>query len=704
MSSGLAKSHKIKIPDVFAQNDKEESLRTSFDGKKSIAQIVKENSTHRRNSSLAFIKEEESKLKSSGEEPVNPSFLANLLDRDASTKNDHITDNPVVKTTNPLKSTRQSFSGKSSPKPSPRPSPVSSQTDLQKYIDSVVAAKLKDFEKMVSVNNNVMKNELEEKMSKENSLLKDELEEKMFKENSLLKDELHQKINNDNVLLRSTVEEMTKDKTDLKTIIEEALSRERESIQNSLEQKLNQEKSLLKDEFEQRLNEENSLLKDELHQKIDNENNYFKNELEEKITKENSLLRSTFEQKINEQDSKFQTKVENIDDDKVSAIQSNMIEIQNQQQQMLEQKLADNQKIIEEQQRLIQQILNESTIQRQIFEDYMSTQQHKLAEVITDNRKQMEQNEQLRKELDEINNNTQKQLEENKSLKEELANVISTNQKIIEESNEKHDKLKKTLKETQRELSLLKSSQAIIPEPQIITQVEVVKDADVKDLKSKIDANDSTLKEMKSKINEITSLENVKYKGNTSVDTEIISAIIPKNIKILQANYYKGCGKLKKIVFESAHVTAIPNGFCENCLELEEVVLSPSIIEINTKAFAGCTKLKTFNFGNIKIIHTGAFQGCGLETVNLSTVTTIDPFVFKDNSNLKNPIIGASIKTIPKGLFENCSSLDMVNIPITVDFVSQKSFAGCPLKEVNVRKAMVQRGAFDPTTKIYKHK
>ena len=79
-------------------------------------------------------------------------------------------------------------------------------------------------------------------------------------------------------------------------------------------------------------------------------------------------------------------------------------------------------------------------------------------------------------------------------------------------------------------------------------------------------------------------------------------------------------------------------------------------------------------------------------------------FQTKDNSNLKNPIIGTSIKTIPKGLFENCTSLDMVNIPITVDFISQKSFAGCPLKEVNVRKAMVQRGAFDPTTKIYKHK
>lgn len=703
MSSGLVKSSKVKIPDVFAQNDKEESLKTSSEGKKSIAQIVKENSNHRRNnSSLAFIKEEESRLKSSGEDCDNTSFLADLLDKDALSMNEHITDNPTI-SPRPFRSPRPLSSEKSSPSPSPRPlfteksSPnlllrQPTQSDIHKYIDSVVNAKLKDFEKILSVSNNVIKDELKEKISKENSLLKNELEEKMIKENTLLKDELHQKIDNDNVLLRSTVE---KDKIDLKTIIEEVISKERKSI----EQKLKQEKSLLKNEFEQRLNEENTLLKDELHQKIDNENNCFKNELEQMMSKENSLLRSTFEQKINEQDSKFQTKVENIDDDKVSTIQN---------QQMLEQRLADNQKIIEEQQRIIQQILDDSTIQRQLFENYMSTQQHKLEEVVADNHKQMKQNEQLRKELDAINNSTQKQLEENKSLKEELANVISTNQKLIKESTEKHNKLKKTLKETQQELSLLKSSKATIPEP----QVEVVKDVnetssfknDVEDLKLKIDANDSTLKEMKSKIDEIASLENVRYKSNIPVDIEIISAVIPKNIKTLQPNYYKGCSNLKKIVFESTYITTIPTGFCENCIELEEVVLSSSITEINTGAFTGCSKLKIINFENIKTIHTKAFTGCGFETVNLSNVTTIEPFAFKDNSKLKNPIIGTSIKTIPKGLFENCSSLDKINIPITIDFISQRAFIGCSLKEVNVRKAMVQRGAFDQGIKIYKHK
>ena len=99
MSSSSPGTHKIKIPDVFAKNDQKESesLKKSFDGKKSLAQIVKENAKkHNVNGALSYIKEQERKVREE-ENTLRPSMLTNLLEKDERHKTENLVDNPPVK-------------------------------------------------------------------------------------------------------------------------------------------------------------------------------------------------------------------------------------------------------------------------------------------------------------------------------------------------------------------------------------------------------------------------------------------------------------------------------------------------------------------------------------------------------------------------------------------------------------------------------
>ncbi len=649
MSSGSpGNSHRIKIPEVFAQNDKEESMKSSFDGKKSISQIIRENSAHRRNNSLAFIREQ-SKLISSEEQLQNGSYLEGLLSRDESAKNDHITDNPIQpetmkkapKTTNSTINTPRTPSRYGTPKITPKSSPVSSQSDLQQYIDSLV-------DSMVAVK----LKEMEKKFTEENTLLK-----------------------------------------------------------STIEQKLNENHNII-EEVEKKLNKENSLLKSTIEQKF-NENHDIIEEVEKKLNKENSLLKSTIEQKFNENHNIIEDKFNDIN--KTTSQQAvEVVEKTAQQQTELNQRLSENQKLIESQQKLIERIISDSEAQRLQFEEYMALQKQKLEEVISDNQRYLKQNEELKKELDELIIKNQRVDEETASLKdkvgliesrvdvtrEEFENKVNDAEEKIVRLNAIREEFELRVNDAHEEIDKLKSSKMNI---QVQQTLQVDQD-ELDQLKTNMDNNNSELKGIKNQINELVSLENIRYRPNKKVNPDIISAIIPRNIKYLKPNYYKGCSKLKKITFEGEVITNIPSSFCQDCVALQEITLPSSVITIEDNAFKGCLNLTSIDLDNVQTIKPSAFANCGLIEVSIPKVTALEHSAFSDNAKLTKITFGTKLKTIPASTCHNCSSLSAIDIPLNIEFIAIKSFAACGLTEVNVRKAVVQRGAFDSTVKIYKHK
>lgn len=99
----------------------------------------------------------------------------------------------------------------------------------------------------------------------------------------------------------------------------------------------------------------------------------------------------------------------------------------------------------------------------------------------------------------------------------------------------------------------------------------------------------------------------------------------------------------------------------ENCVNLKNVTLAPSINTIGIGAFEGCTSLTSFNWLNaaVQIIPTQAFYGCtSLHEIEIpQTVTSIQPFAFAECSSLGMVTIGDNVTEIADTAFKNDSTV-----------------------------------------------
>lgn len=112
--------------------------------------------------------------------------------------------------------------------------------------------------------------------------------------------------------------------------------------------------------------------------------------------------------------------------------------------------------------------------------------------------------------------------------------------------------------------------------------------------------------------------------------------------------------------------------YCENL----EIVNVPNVTKIGNKSFYGCKKLKTINGNNIlskiKVVGTSAFYGCqSLKKISLPKVS-----VFTSGKTLND-------KASFEGTFQNCISLESINIP-NVNKIGANTFLNCKnLKKIN---------------------
>lgn len=124
------------------------------------------------------------------------------------------------------------------------------------------------------------------------------------------------------------------------------------------------------------------------------------------------------------------------------------------------------------------------------------------------------------------------------------------------------------------------------------------------------------------------------------------------------------CGKVKTVIFEEG-VTSVGDYAFEpvesTYQQIQEVVLSDSVINIGIGAFEGCFKMKKISFSNhLSMIKEAAFIYC------LSL------------SELKLP---ESLKIIGEGAFEICLGLGSISVPASVEYVSSHAFSNLPFLE-----------------------
>lgn len=139
--------------------------------------------------------------------------------------------------------------------------------------------------------------------------------------------------------------------------------------------------------------------------------------------------------------------------------------------------------------------------------------------------------------------------------------------------------------------------------------------------------------------------------------------------------------KIDGITYKVTSIDA--NAFQDN-VKLKKVVVGKNIKTIGTRAFSGCTALKTVSFESgsaLTTIKSRAFYNCKkLSTITLpSTLTKIDSYAFYKCTGLKKITIPSKVTTIGKQAFYKCSNLKTITIKttkLTTSKVGEKAFSG----------------------------
>ncbi len=105
---------------------------------------------------------------------------------------------------------------------------------------------------------------------------------------------------------------------------------------------------------------------------------------------------------------------------------------------------------------------------------------------------------------------------------------------------------------------------------------------------------------------------------------------------------------------------------------------------IGSNAFKGCSSIKKVVIpSSIKKIHSNAFEASGIEEISIpSTVDEIEECAFKDCTALHSVELYEGFKTIPDNMFENCTSLEYIKLPSSLEFIGKYAFSCSGLKEM----------------------
>lgn len=225
-----------------------------------------------------------------------------------------------------------------------------------------------------------------------------------------------------------------------------------------------------------------------------------------------------------------------------------------------------------------------------------------------------------------------------------------------------------------------------------------------------------------SKMDEFVIGNNVLYECNLTG-----TVVVPENATKIKATAFSNKTNIIKVVLPEGLKTIETNTFF-GCTSLEEVIIPESVEAIEDQAFFGCKMLKKIHLPkNLKRLDVDAFTDSGIESVdlpehpeyvgartfsnsklnqvtipanfpltmamfdeckNLETVTfkgtdiKVPGICFRLCENLKS-IDLSSIKTIGKGGFSGCKSLDFDVLPKDIR-VNDSAFSGCGIKHITV--------------------
>ena len=136
---------------------------------------------------------------------------------------------------------------------------------------------------------------------------------------------------------------------------------------------------------------------------------------------------------------------------------------------------------------------------------------------------------------------------------------------------------------------------------------------------------------------------------------------------------FQSCTNLTGVAFPHS-VTSIGEFSFWRCSQMASVTIPNSVTEIKLAAFCACRNLKSVSIpGSVNNVGKTAFNDCGLTNV----------------------MLGAGVKNIDNGAFEECVHLTTVAIPKSVTNIADLAFSRCTgLRDVTIGEGVTSLGSY----------
>lgn len=169
---------------------------------------------------------------------------------------------------------------------------------------------------------------------------------------------------------------------------------------------------------------------------------------------------------------------------------------------------------------------------------------------------------------------------------------------------------------------------------------------------------------------------------------------------------FEGCAALESIALPETVTTINEQGF-KNCSALKEISWSTSLTEIKSQAFYGCKLLKTLDWSESPITAIGyeAFRECSaLQQVDIpATVNAVGERAFRDCDALTTVTLSDSVTSIGTQVFYDCDALTSVKLGSGITTIPVSAFEHCDALESIViprRVTTVGNNAFKDCVKL----
>ena len=198
----------------------------------------------------------------------------------------------------------------------------------------------------------------------------------------------------------------------------------------------------------------------------------------------------------------------------------------------------------------------------------------------------------------------------------------------------------------------------------------------------------------------ITDIKINSFRGTTKLSIDVS---LP-NLKTASSGCFSNSGIIK--ISNLGSLTAIPDSFCSNCVNLTEVTLPDGIISIDSYGFANNPNLKSINIPTkLQTIGEYCFRDCTSlsSPIVIPSVVTISRYVFFNCKSITSVTLSENLTSIGNSAFQNCTSLTDINIPESVTNIGTLAFYNCnSLTEITIppRVTSITNSAFYGCTSL----